>query len=183
MQGVDSVSELSDGLEAMAGLLWRNITAMTGSWPDTYYFHRFAAAREADGRDRREWIEGVKQRLGIVTIGDPPAADPVWPEGLPDGQWEVISDHTLELPLGWPPDCLCVISDGEQVSLGGPCPAHSGAGGVSTGEMTAPSKKVVYCSGDLAISRLDYSQPGHPRRVHEDGTLCDHPGPIRIGDA
>lgn len=42
--------------------------------------------------------------------------------------------------------------------------------------------KAVYCAGDQAVSRIDYSRPGHPRRVHEDGTLCDHDGPVRIGE-
>ena len=95
--------------------------------------------------DRRKWIDGVKDRLGLVTIddiseglhdafiGDPGDGPKVfdglvaaigWPAGLPDGQWEVISDHVLEFPAGWPPGCRCVLSDGVRVSLGGPCPAH-----------------------------------------------------------
>lgn len=45
------------------------------------------------------------------------------------------------------------------------------------------AKKAVYCPGNIAITGTDYSAPGHPRRVHEDGSLCDHPGGVRIGDA
>lgn len=44
------------------------------------------------------------------------------------------------------------------------------------------SNLAVYCAGDLVITGMDYSQPQHPRQVHEDGTLCDHAGPVRIGD-
>jgi hypothetical protein len=124
---------------------------MSAFLPDGYYFSfRTTAAREAEERDRREWIDGVKQRLGLVVIGDPcgrvlasacheadtcvfDTACPFiancrvveWPAGIPDGPWEVVSGHTLELPLGWPEGCRCVISDGVRVLLGGPCPAHS----------------------------------------------------------
>jgi hypothetical protein len=53
------------------------------------------------------------------------SASPVeWPAGIPEGPWETVSVHTLELPAGWPPGCRCVLSDGVRVSLGGPCPAH-----------------------------------------------------------
>lgn len=44
-------------------------------------------------------------------------------------------------------------------------------------------KKAVYCAGDQVIIRQDYSVPGHPRKVHADGSLCDHAGSVRIGDA
>ena len=43
--------------------------------------------------------------------------------------------------------------------------------------------KAVYCARGLAVTRIDYSRPGHPRRVHEDETLCDHDGPVSIGEA
>jgi hypothetical protein len=42
--------------------------------------------------------------------------------------------------------------------------------------------KAVYCAGGHAVARIDYSKPGHPRRVHEDETLCDHDGQVRIGE-
>ena len=113
---------------AAAEAMQENLAAvMTREFaPDGYYFSfRTDAAREAEERDRREWIDGVKQRLGLVVTGDAPRPAVEWPAGIPDGPWEVISDHTLELPLGWPEGCRCVISDGVRVSLGGPCPAHS----------------------------------------------------------
>jgi hypothetical protein len=47
----------------------------------------------------------------------------------------------------------------------------------------AEPKKAVYCGGGQVIAGQDYSQPGHPRKVHEDGTLCDHSGGVSIGDA
>lgn len=91
--------------------------AVFGSWP-LYFFRAspIALNREAGERDREEWIDGVKQRLGLVCTGDDA------PSAV---RWEVISEHTLELPPGLPPGCRCVISDGEWVSLGGPCPVHS----------------------------------------------------------
>jgi hypothetical protein len=86
---------------------------------------REAAARaEAEERDRREWLDGVKLRLGLVVAGDPPPSAVEWPAGIPDGPWETVSVHTLELPGDWPQGCRCVLSDGVRVSLGGPCPAH-----------------------------------------------------------
>jgi len=42
--------------------------------------------------------------------------------------------------------------------------------------------KAVYCARGLAVTRVDYSKPGHPRRVHEDETLCGHDGPVHIGN-
>lgn len=53
-----------------------------------------------------------------------PAAAVEWPAGIPDGPWETVSVHTLELPAGWPPGCRCVLSDGVRVPLGGPCPVE-----------------------------------------------------------
>lgn len=49
-------------------------------------------------------------------------------------------------------------------------------------ERVVAPQKAVYCGGDQVIVRQDYSQPGHPRKVHEDGTLCDHSGGVWIGD-
>lgn len=95
--------------------------------------HRFWQSAEekraAEERDRREWIDGLKRRHGIVTIGEKPIyLDTVtrdyWPAGVPLGQYTAISDHRLEIPPGWPPECRCVLLDGEQVALGGPCPVH-----------------------------------------------------------
>lgn len=45
------------------------------SWGD-YYFNYFRGIpieeiREAEDRDRREWIEGVRQRLGLVAMEEP----------------------------------------------------------------------------------------------------------------
>lgn len=42
--------------------------------------------------------------------------------------------------------------------------------------------KSVYCAAGYAVARVDYSRPGRPRRVHEDGTLCGHDGPVEIED-
>lgn len=82
--------------------------------------------------ERQRWVSDVKARLGLVCAGDLLYLDTVardyvrWPPGLPLGQYTVISDHRLEVPPGWPPECLCVLIDSAQVSLGGPCPVHSG---------------------------------------------------------
>lgn len=65
----------------------------------------------------------VSGKLGVMDNGDGGSAVE-WPTGVPDGEWETVSVHTLELPAEWPPGCRCVISDGERVSLGGPCPPH-----------------------------------------------------------
>jgi hypothetical protein len=96
------------------------------SGPAARWWLRLAMARAREDEDRAEWIESVKQRLGLVTMGDKRASDDriEWPAGIPDGQWEVVSDHVLELPAGWPRGCRCVLADGKRVSLGGPCPAH-----------------------------------------------------------
>lgn len=48
---------------------------------------------------------------------------------------------------------------------------------------SARPQKVVYCAGNVPVAGLDYSQPGHPRRMHAGGTLCDHLGGAWIGDA
>ena len=34
------------------------------------WWQRYAADLEAEERDRREWIEGIKRRLGLITAGD-----------------------------------------------------------------------------------------------------------------
>ncbi len=79
---------------------------------------------EAEERGREQWIADVKRRLGRVCIGDPPRQPEAWPAVAAGAAYEVISDHTLEVPRGWPPECRCVLLDGEQVSLGGPCPVR-----------------------------------------------------------
>jgi hypothetical protein len=112
----DAIANFSAWLDRFVGPDGDDVPLSSMPWP---------TVKALEARDRREWIEGVKQRLGMVTIGDAPRPAVEWPAGLPDGDWEVISDHTLELPLGWPEGCRCVISDGQQVSLGGPCQAHS----------------------------------------------------------
>ncbi|HMH94146.1 MAG TPA: hypothetical protein VK586_24080 [Streptosporangiaceae bacterium] len=73
-------------------------------WEASSWLRRIAAQREAEERGRREWIEGVKQRLGLVVAGDLPA---------------------VVVHRDWPEGCRCVIMGGLRVSLGGPCPAHS----------------------------------------------------------
>lgn len=87
---------------------------------------RIMAARQAESQDRAEWIEGVRQRLGLVTMGEKRASgDRVeWPAGLPDGPWETVSVHTIELPADWPSGGR---AGGGRVSLGGPCPVHEDA--------------------------------------------------------
>lgn len=49
--------------------------------------------------------------------------------------------------------------------------------------MDQPAKFAVFCPGDLVVVAVDYGEPGHPRNVHADGSLCDHTGGVRIGDA
>ncbi len=65
-----------------------------------------------------EELPAIKR--GIIAATE--AATVEWPAGIPDGQWETVSVHTLELPGNWPPGCRCVLADGERVSLSGPCP-------------------------------------------------------------
>ena len=92
------------------------------------YWQRATEQREAEERGRLEWITDVKRRLGIVTIGErvlPYRLE--WPVDFADGSWRVVSDNRLEIPLDWPPECRCVLLNGEQVSLGGPCPVHQAA--------------------------------------------------------
>jgi hypothetical protein len=89
------------------------------------YWQRAAERREAEERGRLEWIADVKRRYGLVCIGEVPQYRLPWPGGVLSGPWEVISDHTLELHIEWPPECRCVLLNGEQVSLGGPCPVHA----------------------------------------------------------
>jgi hypothetical protein len=55
------------------------LTALAGgqSWgllreESRRYWQRVTVAREAEEQDRREWIDGLKERWGLVTIGEPP---------------------------------------------------------------------------------------------------------------
>ena len=60
------------------------------------YWRRHLERLEAEERDRREWIEGVKRRLGIRCIGD--EEQPVWPvlDYVPPGsKWTVVSDQAM----------------------------------------------------------------------------------------
>lgn len=93
------------------------------------WLRRVAVQREAEERARREWINDLKRRYGLVCIGEIPQFRVPWPGGITGGPWEVISDRTLELHVDWPPECSCVLFDGEQVSLGGPCPVHATVSG------------------------------------------------------
>lgn len=97
------------------------------------FWQRVAERRAAEKHDRAEWISGLKLRYGLVCAGDLTYLDTVardyWPAGIPLGQYTVISDHCVEIPLGWPPECSCVLLDGEQVALGGPCPVHAATQG------------------------------------------------------
>ena len=103
---------------------WPYFLQSASSW-----LRRIAERRLAEERDRQEWLDGVKLRLGLVCVGDLTYLDSrtadYWPAGVPLGQYTVVSDHCVEIPLEWPPECRCVLLDGEQVSLGGPCPAHA----------------------------------------------------------
>lgn len=38
----------------------------------------------------------------------------------------------------------------------------------------------VYCAGNQVVTRQGF--PGHPGKVHEDGTPCGHEGWNRIGN-
>jgi len=96
------------------------------------WLRRVAERRLAEERERQEWLADVKRRLGLVCTGDGPVyldsrAVDYWPMGVPLSQYTVISDHRMEVPLGWSADCLCVLLDGERVALGGPCPVHAAA--------------------------------------------------------
>jgi hypothetical protein len=73
---------------------------------DLRYVRRETERREAEERDRQEWIRGVKRRLGLVGIGEIPFI------------------------IEWSPDprCRCsFVLNGERVSLGRPCPVHEAA--------------------------------------------------------
>jgi hypothetical protein len=102
--------------------------------PELYFLHpasswlrRLADQRVAEARDRLEWISCLKRRWGLVCTGEVPQCRLPWPGGILGARWEVISDHTLELHVDWPPECRCVLLDGQRASLGGPCPVHAAA--------------------------------------------------------
>lgn len=60
------------------------------------YWRRFTEQREAEERDRREWIEDVKRRLGIRCIGDEDEV-PEWPivDVPPGSSYTVVSDQAM----------------------------------------------------------------------------------------
>ena len=89
------------------------------------WLRRVAERRIAEERERQEWVSSLKRRWGLVCTGDFPPYRIPWPGGILGARWEVISDHTLELRIDWPPECSCVLIDGEQMSLGGPCLVHA----------------------------------------------------------
>jgi len=91
------------------------------------WLRRLADQRVAEERDRLEWISDLKRRYGLVCFGEIPKYGVPWPGGILGGPYEVISDHTLELHIDWPPECRCVLLDGGRASLGGPCPVHAAA--------------------------------------------------------
>ena len=116
--------------ERAAEAMWQNLAGLAraeaAALPDSYYFlRRPEQVRLAEEHDRAEWIKDVKRRYGLICTGEVPQFRLPWPGGITGGPWEVISDHTLELHTEWPPECRCVLLDGEQVSLGGPCPVHA----------------------------------------------------------
>lgn len=43
-----------------------------------------------------------------------------------------------------------------------------------------PGRQRVVCPAGIAIRSVQYAKAGHPRNVHDDGSLCDHLGAIRI---
>jgi hypothetical protein len=93
------------------------------------FWQRVAERREAEEADRQRWIADVKLRLGLVCAGDLTYLDAITRDYVrwPLSQYTVVSDHRVEIPAGWPPECCCVLLDGQQVSLGGLCPVHSAA--------------------------------------------------------
>jgi len=64
----------------------------------TRYWQRIREQREAEERGRQAWIEDVKHRLGLVTIGsdeEEPPAKPEWPV-LPEGAaYTLVSEHAM----------------------------------------------------------------------------------------
>lgn len=63
------------------------------------WWRRHLERLEAEERDRREWIEDVKRRLGIRCIGDEPWLPvPEWPvlDYVPPGsRWTVVSEQAM----------------------------------------------------------------------------------------
>lgn len=87
-----------------------------------------------------------------------------------------VPGFPVQIHEDWPEGCKCVFVGNVRATRGdgvSRCPLHD----------AAPPRKAVYCPAELVVTGNDYSRPGHPRRVHADGTLCDHPGGVRIGDA
>lgn len=61
------------------------------------YWQRALERLDAEERDRREWIEDVKRRLGIRCIGDEDG-QPSWPvlDYVPEGStWTVVADNAM----------------------------------------------------------------------------------------
>jgi hypothetical protein len=56
------------------------------------WLDRIMARLDAEDADRREWIEQVRTRLGLVTIDGGPPRPPAWP-ALPAGH---VPDLTFE---------------------------------------------------------------------------------------
>ena len=42
------------------------------------------------------------------------------------------------------------------------------------------AEHMVVCGAGSEVVQVDYSEPGHPRNVHADGSLCDHIGGVSI---
>ena len=54
-------------------------------------------------------------------------------------------------------------------------------GPAATSPRSQPEHPCVVCSAGVRVVRVDYSEPGHPRNVHADGSLCGHfPGGVSI---
>jgi hypothetical protein len=65
-----------------------------------WYWWRYAEQLEAEERSRREWISEVKQRLGLVCIGDEPGKADLadyagWPRVEEGVTYTTVSEHAM----------------------------------------------------------------------------------------
>ena len=68
---MDDLERYEAATEVLAANLAGLVSVMTAGPPEGYYFlRRSMRTQPAEERDRQEWIDGVKRRLGLVTIGE-----------------------------------------------------------------------------------------------------------------